>query len=77
MTSIEYKNGMVQALKDLKDEIGEEFWSNESYWSYLKDGIPKRESKLLYVRICKMIIKRILAIEAEINQELDEMSKQA
>lgn len=74
MKSIEYKNGMIQALKDLSGEFGNDFWGNESY---CKDGIPTREVKLLYVRTCEMIIKRILAIESEINQEFDELSKQA
>ena len=74
MTSIEYKSGMVKALKDLSYELRNDFWSNESYF---KDGIPTREAKLLYVRTCKMIIKRIIAIEAEIKQELDDMLKQA
>ena len=74
MTSIEYKSGMVKALKDLSGELGNDFWSNESY---CKDGIPTRDARLLYISTCEMIIKRILAIEAEINQELDDMSKQA
>lgn len=74
MTSIEYKNGMIQALDDLADELENDFWDNERY---CKDGHPTREAMRIYVSTRKMITNRILAIQAEINEELDEMSKQA
>lgn len=74
MTSIEYKSGMINALYELAWELEDDFWSNESY---CKDGTPTREAMLIYVRTHKMINKRIVALQREVNQELDELSKQA
>lgn len=74
MTSIEYKNGMIQALDDLACELVNDFWVNEEYRI---DGVPTEETVRLYIRTRKLITKRILALQTEINEELDELSKQA
>lgn len=75
MTSIEYKSGMIHALDDLAGDLEEEFWLNDAYHGI--DGIPRREAMLLYIKTSNAITNRILALQKEVDQELDEMSKQA